>query len=331
MEFQETIGIDVSKPFIDAAIHTKNKHRRFSNSKEGFNELTLWVSRHSDAEVLMTLYAFEHTGLYSLPLSVFLAEKSLPYVLIPGLELKRSVGITRGKDDRIDAKAIALYAYRRRDEIRPYQLPSKHLLEIRKLLSLREKLVKQRSGFKSTNTEIKDYLTKKEHALYFEVHEEMIRTLTQQIEVVEKQLLSTIRNDDQLKPLFDLIIGIKGVGTQTALFMIAFTNGFTLFSCSRKFASYAGIAPFPYQSGISIQGKSKVHSFANKKFKSLLSNCAATAISCNPEMRLYYVRRLSEGKDKMSTINIIRNKLLARIFAVVKRGTPYVDTMAFAS
>lgn len=331
MEFQETIGIDVSKPFIDATIHTAKKHRRFSNSKDGFSDLTQWVSKYSDAGDLKTLYALEHTGLYSLPLSVYLTEKSLPYVLIPGLELKRSVGIARGKDDRIDAKAIALYAYRRRDEITPYRLPSKHLLELRKLLSLREKLVKQRSGFKSTYSEIKGYLNRNENVMYFEVHGEMIKTLTQQINEVEKQLLLTIRGDDQLKLLFDLITGIKGVGTQTALFMIAFTNGFTLFSNSRKFASYAGIAPFPYQSGISVLGKSKVHCFANKKFKSLLSNCAVTAINCNSEMRLYYERRLSEGKDKMSTINIVRNKLLSRIFAVVQRGTPYVDTMAYAS
>ncbi len=33
----------------------------------------------------------------------------------------------------------------------------------------------------------------------------------------------------------------------------------------------------------------------------------------------------------MSTINIIRNKLIARMFAVVERGTPYVDTFKFAS
>ncbi len=331
MEFQETIGIDVSKPYIDAAIHTVKKHRRFKNTADGFSEMLQWASKNSGTKYSRVLFAFEHTGLYSLPLSAYLSEKHFPYVLIPGLELKRSTGITRGKDDRIDAKAIALYAYRRREEVTPYELPSQRLLELRKLLSLREKLVRQRTGFMSTNTEIKSFLTKKEHVMYFAVHEEMIKTLTQQIRSVEKQLASMIRDEERLKKMFDLIVGIKGVGVQTALFMIAFTNGFTLFSNSRKFASYAGIAPFPYQSGISILGKSKVHCFANKKFKSLLSNCAVSAISCNSEMRLYYERRLNEGKDKMSTINIVRNKLLSRIFAVVQRGTPYVDTLAYAS
>lgn len=59
--------------------------------------------------------------------------------------------------------------------------------------------------------------------------------------------------------------------------------------------------------------------------------CAITAIQHNPEMKNYYIKRVETGKSKMSTINIIRNKLIPRIFAVVKRQTPYVDTMKFTS
>ena len=70
---------------------------------------------------------------------------------------------------------------------------------------------------------------------------------------------------------------------------------------------------------------------ANKRIKSLLDLCAKTAIQCNPEMKVYYNKRVNEGKNKMSTINIIRNKLLSRIFAVVNRSTPYVDTMKYAA
>jgi hypothetical protein len=47
-------------------------------------------------------------------------------------------------------------------------------------------------------------------------------------------------------------------------------------------------------------------------------------------MKAYYQRRVENGKNKMSTLNIIRNKLLARAFAVVDRGTPYVNTMRYA-
>ena len=55
------------------------------------------------------------------------------------------------------------------------------------------------------------------------------------------------------------------------------------------------------------------------------------AIQLNGEYKTYYERRTKEGKNKMSTLNIIRNKLIFRIFAVVKRGTPYVDLSKFAA
>jgi len=52
---------------------------------------------------------------------------------------------------------------------------------------------------------------------------------------------------------------------------------------------------------------------------------------CDKELKLYYKKRIEDGKPKMSVINIIRNKLIARVFAVVKRGTPYVMIDKYAA
>jgi|TARA_B110000240_G_scaffold36502_1_gene40119 hypothetical protein len=49
------------------------------------------------------------------------------------------------------------------------------------------------------------------------------------------------------------------------------------------------------------------------------------------ELRVYYKRKLTEGKDKMLAINNVRNKLIARTFALVKRGTPYVVLQNYAA
>ncbi|MCA1764125.1 MAG: IS110 family transposase, partial [Flavobacteriales bacterium] len=61
------------------------------------------------------------------------------------------------------------------------------------------------------------------------------------------------------------------------------------------------------------------------KLKSLLNLAASSATQAKGEMKTYYDRRIEAGKSKMSTLNIVRNKLLHRVFAVVKRGTPYVE------
>ena len=55
------------------------------------------------------------------------------------------------------------------------------------------------------------------------------------------------------------------------------------------------------------------------------------AIQLKGEYKIYYQRRTLEGKNKMSTLNIIKNKLVPRVFAVAKRQTPYVDISTFAA
>lgn len=159
----------------------------------------------------------------------------------------------------------------------------------------------------------------------------MIAYLTKQINDVEKQMITLIKCDDKLKKQYELITSIKGLGMQSTLFIIAYTSGFTKFKNARKFASYIGIAPFPNTSGTSLIGRTKVSHLANKKIKSLLDMCSKSAIQHNPEMKKYYEKRVAEGKNKMSTLNIIRNKLVARIFAVVERGSIYVDIMKYAA
>lgn len=327
MKINETVGIDVSKLTIDAFIYSKRLHKQFKNSADGFASLMEWIRKNISVPIEEAYICFEHTGLYSLPLSVYLTEHMHPFSMISGLELKRSQGLKRGKDDKADAEAIALYAYRRREELEPYTLPSVKLLELRKLLSLRDKIVRQRAGYKVSAGEAR-------HAgcdggVFGEVHEALIQALDNEVLKLDKRLREIIKSDKKLDWQFSLVSSIKGVGEQTSMYMIVYTNAFTLFSDSRKFASYAGIAPFPNRSGTSIRGRDSVSPMANLKMKSLLSNCATSAITCSPEMKEYYKRRLEAGKDKMSTINIVRNKILGRIFAAVKRGTPYVDTMKY--
>jgi transposase len=331
MDIKEVIGIDVGKLKNESRIHTNQRAIEFDNTRAGFKKMEQWVLKNTSCQKHQLMFAFEHTGLYSYPLSVFLTENQYSYIVISGLELKRSMGIIRGKDDKIDARRIALYTYEKWEKLKPYELPQDEIIQIKRLLSLREKLVKQCAGYIGTLGEYKHFLKKKDNKMLFDVHEKMIVELTKQIEKLERELDDIIKHDGQLKQMYELITSIKGVGPQTALFMIAFTNGFTQFENWRKFASYCGVAPFPNASGISIRGRTKVSNLANKKIKSLLDLCAKTSIQYNQEMKLYYEKRINEGKSKMNTINIIRNKLLSRIFAVVKRGYPYVNTLGYAA
>lgn len=330
MKYKEFIGIDVSKSVIDVVIYTSRLHRQFDNNEQGFVKMIDWLEKHIATGLGEALFALEHTGLYSLWLSGFLAEGQYNFTMLSGLALKRSMGLVRGKSDKIDAYRIAGYAYEKQNKLRLYQMPSKTILVLKRLLSYRERLVKERTAFLARGKEYKKFLVQEENNVLFESHQRMIEHLNKEIKLVEKELRQLIKDDDELDKQYKLINTIKGVGPQTAMMMIVLTNGFKAFPTWRKFAAYAGIAPFPDRSGTNIK-RSKVSHLANKRIKALLSCCASTSIQHNPEMRLYYQRRIEEGKNEMSTLNVVRNKLLSRIFAVVQRGTPYVDTLKFAA
>ena len=174
MKILDTVGIDMSKLTFDVRIHSNQSYKQFENSKQGFNKLLKRVYKNSDFPKENILFIFEHTGLYSHGLSVFLTEKEVPFSLISGLEIKRSLGIARGKNDKVDATKIALYGYRLRDEIKTYTLATEQVQSIKRLLSLRERIVKQRSGFKASYKEQKRVLIKKENETLFS----MLITLT---------------------------------------------------------------------------------------------------------------------------------------------------------
>jgi len=208
------------------------------------------------------------------------------------------LGISRGKDDKIDASKIARYAYRLRDEIIPYKLPSDELENLKRLFSLRNRLVKQRAGFKASFKEQKRVYRVKDNSILLGTQEKMIKYLAKQINTIQEEMHSIIKSNEKLLKQYSLITSITSIGPQTALSMIVLTAGFTKFKNWRKFASFSGIAPFPNRSGTSIKGKTKVSHLANKNIKGLLNLCSINAIQYNLEIKLYYEKKVAEGKEQ---------------------------------
>jgi transposase len=331
MKTKDIIGIDVSKKKIDAWLHFTGIHHVFNNNNKGFDQMLKWVEKAVGASIKQYVFCFEHTGLYSLPLCYYLSKRNALYYLVSGLRVKRSLGLVRGKNDKIDAQNLAKFAYQQREDLIPYQLPDDKIIKLKQLYSFRSRLVKQRSGYKAHIRELRQVLGYTKDDSLLQISMNMIKTLDANVRVIENEMLSIIKSCDALWTTFKNITTIKGVGLVVAVALIAYTNNFVAFTQWRKFACYAGIAPFDHSSGTSYRGKTRISNLGNREMKTLLSRSAATSIQHSPEMKQYYQRRVSEGKSKMSTLNIIRNKILSRIFAVATRQSPYIDIYKFAA
>lgn len=325
MKNKHAIGIDVSKDTLDVVCHVNGAYIKVSNNRTGYRQLLSWARKQVSKELAQTVFCFEHTGLYSMELALFFEEQQLFFSVESPLAIKRSMGLKRGKSDQVDAREIAHYAYLRRDELRPYKMPSAHIRKMQVLLTQRDLLVSQRSALKNAQGEQRSVLAIGENKIVFDVYEQTIAHLTKQIEKTEAALKALIASDPKLRKLFRLITSVKGIGDIIAYYLLVYTEGFTQFETWRQFACYCGIAPFDHQSGTSIRSGKQVHQTAHRKIKSLLFLAASTAIQFDPELKAYFERRIREGKNRMYTLNAVKNKLVARIFAVVKRETPFVQ------
>jgi transposase len=330
MKKKDYVGIDISKEKVDIRLFDSKMDGKFDNKPSGFKKMRSLIEKQVDKDTEL-LFCFEHTGLYAVPLQVYLEKENVAYHMVSGLQVKRSLGIQRGKNDRVDARRLAEYAQSHREEIKPQKLQSPHLIRLKYLLSMRSRLVRQRAGFMASIKDYKKCLALTNTDVMIHVQQEMIKVLDKQVVKLEKEIRGIIASDTKIQSLFNLATSVKGIGLISATYMIVLTNCFTEFKTWRKFACYAGSAPFEHQSGTSVRGKTRISHYANKQMKAILTNAAKSAIQYSPEIRLYYQKRLKEGKHKKIVVNIIRNKLISRVFAVVRRGTPYVELVKYAA
>lgn len=324
----QTIGIDVSKLTLDVIIRTSNVHKQFSNDTKGFNKIILWLIKQK-INLNETLFCFEHTGWYCLELSYFLYENNHNYCCVNPIEIKRSMGLKRGKSDKADAYEIASYAWLRREELKLSKPPAKNLIELQRMMSLREQLVKQQTASKNLLKGMETIVEVTKNDVSITILNENISHLEKQILATEKAMNQLIKLDEGILKNYKLSKTVKGVGMVLAVQMLLHTHNYTRFESSRQFASYCGLVPYPYQSGTSINGRNKIHPISDRKMKSLLSMSAISAIQHDKELKIYYKKRVEEGKPKMVVLNIIRNKIVSRVFATVNRGTPYVELNKF--
>jgi len=326
------VGCDMSKSFFDVSFYQDNNPvylGQFSNDIPGFKKMVRQLKKVSNVLKTSWFVCFENTGVYSKALVEWLISQQIPCREENALTISKSLGIRRGKNDKADSKDICKYGFEKRSSIEPTVLSKPGIIKLKKLLSRRDLLVRQKQGLLVSIKEQKLTLDPKLLGFLESQNQELLAVYARQIKELEKQIQQTIDEDEEMKTNNELAQSVVGIGLVNSAYMIAYTDNFSSFETSRKFATFCGIAPFEhYQSG-NKKGIFKVSHIANKKIKSLLSNAVNAAIMYDSELTEYYQRKLGEGKAKGVVLNALKNKLVHRVFAVVKRQTPYVKMMTY--
>lgn len=323
MKVTSIMGMDVSKKTLDCHLFVQQKSlSAVSNDAKGFKAISRWLKKEV-RNLNGLLIVMEYTGIYTYQVERFFQQQKIKFVKRPALDIKRSLGMVRGKSDKVDAKFISKYGWMRKEELKPMSVLSDTQLELQQLMSHRDKLVADQASYQSKLKELMAQMGKKINELMAASMKTVMEVLKQQIKETEKAIKELLGSEEALQTNYKLACSVTGIGFATAVHLLIATENFTRFSDARKLICYCGVAPFEHSSGTSIRGKVRVSHLANKKIKSLLTMAAISAIQHDPELKAKYEQKVKEGKAKMCALNIIRAKLIERVFAVIKKQKPY--------
>ena len=324
------IGVDVSKETLDVAVSGSKDHIRIINGSIGFKQLQNWL-KSLNVVISDCWFVMEYTGGYEYRLVQFLESKGIAFTRVPGLEIKKSLGMQRGKNDKIDARRIARYGEEKREHLRIDKSGCAGITKLKQLLTQRRGFVKDRKAHEHRMNELKSMMDISASDPVIKHYQLAVSFAVRMIEKTEKAIMKIINSDQDLGRNFILITSIPGIGNVNGWMTIAYTENFERFCDGRKYGAYCGVVPYDHLSGKSIKGKSRVSHMANKMIKSDLDMAASASVAHDPEMKQYYQRRVQMGKHHMGIMNEIKFKLILRMFAVVNKGEVYVKNLKSAA
>jgi len=296
---------------------------QIENTTKSFERWLKQLCKDQGIKLSDCLICMEHTGVYCYPVMIA-SEKSGCFLWVEDASrIKAFHSLSRGKNDALDAERIATYAYLKQSESKKWEAPRAILRELKGLMKLRKRLLDTKQRLSVPVKEELELVADD----WSKAHQKHIRPILNQIKSelkkVEKRMKELIESDASLSQTYQQVTSVKGIGMVVGLSMIILTNEFKSISDPRKMACHCGVAPFPYQSGKSIKGRTKVSHRAHKPIKALLNLAARSSVSSPGELREYYERKVRDGKNKMLVLNAIRNKLIHRVFACVRDGRKY--------
>lgn len=300
--------------------------KKFKNTKRGFDKFLSFTKKHQNKVnpdgSIQTWYVMEASGVYYENLAYYLNEKGLNVHVALANKVKSYIKTleNKSKNDELDSMAIAQYGLEK--QLLKWVPPSPEMKGLKELS-------RELSGLKEMRTVAKNQNHAKDKA-----HEtnnssikrikELIKYLNKQIKKVEKELLSTVKGNPELKEFIEDVTILKGVGFQTVVLVIAETNGFEGILNRRQITSYVGLDVKENQSGKKA-GKSSISKHGNKYIRKGLYMPALCSKKYDKKMKDLYERVCERHgyKNKKIAIVAVMRKILHIIYALWKNRTKY--------
>lgn len=289
-----TIGVDVSKDFLDAGRLPDQEVQRFPNTEAGRTALLRWIGADADRVV------FEPTGHYSKPLERALDAAGLPAVKVnPGRARRfaEASGIL-AKTDTIDALMLA--AMGRQLCLEPRPAVSQAIEELKELEIARRAYVKQRVALRNrANRLALPVLTAQTEVI--------LAAIESAIEAIDAEIRAHVQADPESARRADILESIPGLSHITAAVIIAEMPEIGDID-AKAAAALAGLAPIARQSG-KWKGRAAIRA-GRAVLRQALYMPALVAARFNPDLKRLYKRLREAGKPAKVALTAVMRKLI---------------------
>jgi transposase len=302
------IGIDVSKQWLEVAVHQSDYHFRCPNNRSKFPGLLAELITLRPARIVL-----EATGGLERPLLQVLQSAGLPVVMVNPRQVRdfaKALGHL-AKTDRLDARVLAHFAWSIKPPLRP--LKTTEDSELDALMGRRNQLgdilvaEKNRRGSAATEAARAD----------IEAH---IEWLEQRLKALDKQLKDQLKHCAAWQQKDQLLQSVAGIGFVTSVSLLADCPELGQLN-RHQIAKLAGVAPLNRDSG---KQRGTRHIFAGRaQLRAKLYMATLTAVRCNPVIKAFYQQLIARNKLKKVALVACMRKLLTIINAMVRDNKPW--------
>jgi transposase len=301
------IGMDVSKAWLDIAVHPGEEGWRSENTESGIGKLIKRLQVLPIERIVV-----EATGGYEAKLVERLLQAELPVARVnPGRVRKFAQGLNwLAKTDKIDARVLALFGEKAQPRllVLPGEAEKRLSALIKRRKQVLDMLTAEQNRLELAEKEVLEYITN------------VVQLLQRQLDELDTQIQDLIDQTPDLKHKRDLLQSVPGVGKVLSATLLAQMP--ELGSCDRKeIAALGGLAPFNHDSGRK-HGKRMIR--GGRPFvRNVLYMATIAATRFNPTIRPMYQRLLKAGKQKKVAITACMRKLLTILNAIIRSDTPW--------
>lgn len=320
---QAYLGIDIAKNTFDVALlwqDTKPRHKRFENTSEGFSKLDVYLQQQGVQELHACLEATGHYG-DALARHLFHRGYKVSVVNPAGPHAFARAQLSRTKTDKADSIRIAQFCLAHQPQL--WTPPKEELVElqamVRRLESLHQMRQMEQARLESASPSVRPSINA------------VLAILLEQIKKLEQEIEEHIDRHPDLKGQTDLLSSIPGIAFKTAVTLLCELGDWSRFKSARCAAAYVGLVPRLWESGTSVQGRSRLCKLGNARLRKALFLPAMSALQHNPVLAAMRKRLLESGKSRLAIVGAAMRRLIHLAFGVLKSGKPFDPKIPMAN